>query len=322
MKDKDTVMKLTRRSFLRYSGLVFAGMNVSSSVLAALERQLAKATKPPVLWLNGSSCTGCSVSFLNRIADSAPETAADVLVSTIDLIYHPTLMAAAGDAAASVLLRAYHEGGYILVLEGGVPTAFNGNACVVYSINGEEVTYMQAVTELAAKAAVIVCVGTCASFGGIPAAGPNPTEVVSIHELTGRPVVNLSGCPVNPDWVVWGLANLIAGAPVELDGDFRPMALYNRDLAGASVPALIHDKCPRNSSVNPSAPPEATDFGQDGRCLINLGCRGPATKARCEGCWNGKAGQANWCIGVNAPCHGCVEPTFPGPESFYQTYTV
>jgi hydrogenase small subunit len=314
-------MKLTRRTFMRYSGLVFAAMNVNRSVLAMLERKLASATKPPVLWLNGSSCTGCSVSFLNRIADTAPNSVVEVLTDVVDLVFHPTIMAAAGDPAAAVLQRSYSEGGYILVLEGGVPTAFNGNACVVYTLNGIEVTYMQAVSELAARASHIVSVGTCASFGGIPAAGANPTKVVSVAALTGRPVVNLSGCPANPDWVVWGLANLIAGAPVELDEHGRPVALYNRDLAGAPAPELIHDKCPRNANVNPGAPPEATEFGQAGRCLINLGCRGPATKARCEGCWNGKAGQGHWCIGVNAPCHGCVEPTYPGPQSFYEMYT-
>jgi len=229
-------------------------------------------------------------------------------------------MALAGDPAASVLMRAYREGGYVLVLEGGVPTAFDGNACVVYSLNGEEVTYMQAVTNLASNAAHIVCVGTCSSFGGIPAAGPNPTDVVSISELTGRTTINISGCPANPDWAVWAIAQLIAGAPVELDDDSRPVALYNRDLSGGIVPSLIHDKCPRNSLVNPSAPPEATEFGQDGRCLINLGCRGPATKARCEQCWNGIAGQGTWCVGVNAQCHGCTEKTFPGPHSFFELY--
>ncbi len=313
-------MNISRRAFLKYGGITLAAMGASPQLFAAFERALANASKPVVLWLNGSSCTGCSVSFLNRISETAPETVVDVLTDTIGLVYHPTVMAAAGDPAAAVLRRAYRAGGYILVLEGGVPTAFNGNACIVYSLDGVEVSYMEAVTQLTERAAHIVCVGTCACFGGIPAAGPNPTRVVSIGELTGRPVINISGCPANPDWVVWAIAQLLAGAPVELDQHRRPVALYNRDLSGSPAPPTLHDKCPRNALVNPGAPPEADAFGQDGRCLINLGCRGPATKARCEACWNGIAGQASWCIGANAPCHGCVEPTFPGPHSFYDLY--
>jgi hydrogenase small subunit len=297
-------------------------LGVGPDVLAALGQRLARAGKPLVIWLNGSSCTGCSVSFLNFVSDSAPHDVAEVVTDAVDLVYHATLMALAGDPAASVLTRAQNDGGYILVLEGGVPTAFNGHACVVYSLNGEEITYMQAVTDLAERAAHIVGVGTCASFGGIPAAGPNPTDVVSIAELTGRPVVNISGCPANPSWVVWALVQLITGQAVDLDEDGRPTALYNRDLDGIVAPDLVHDKCPRNIFVNPNAPPEATQFGQDGRCLIGLGCRGPATKARCDKSWNGVPGQGTWCIGVNAPCHGCTEKTFPGPESFYKPYNL
>lgn len=298
----------------------FAALGISGNVLALVERRLARAGKPMVVWLHGSSCVGCSVSLLNRISEAAPYSATELLTDTVDLVYHQTVMAQAGDPAASVLTRAYRDGGYVLVLEGGVATAFNGHACIAYSLNGEEVTFMKAVSDLSSRAAAVVCVGTCASFGGIPAAGANPTRVVGVGALTGRPVINISGCPANPDWVVWAVAQLIAGAPVDLDEDRRPTALYNRDLSGNPCEATIHGKCPRNIDVNPNALPEATDFGQDGRCLIGLGCRGPSTKARCDRCWNGIAGQGTWCIGVNAPCHGCTEKTFPGPQSFYELY--
>jgi len=163
-------MIISRRTFLKYGAMTLAAMGATPHVFAAFERALKGASKPPVLWLNGSSCTGCSVSFLNRIATDAPETVVDVLTDTV---YHPTVMAAAGDPAAAVLRRAYRDGGYILILEGGVPTAFNGNACMVYSLDGVEVSYMEAVTDLSARAAHIVCVGTCACFGGIPASGFN-----------------------------------------------------------------------------------------------------------------------------------------------------
>ena len=324
-------MMVSRRSFLEYCGLSAAFLGLSSK-LGLLQEVLASPTAPSVIWLHGSSCTGCSVSFLNRIAATAPKTVADVLTGAVNLVFHATLMTPAGDAAVAELKRVYDTGSYVLVLEGGVPTAFGGGACVVYSLNGQETTYMQAVQEMSARALAIVCVGTCASFGGIPASGGNPTGVVSVGQLTGRATINISGCPANPDWVVWAIVQLLTGTPVELDADGRPTALYSKRLSGAAAPALVHDKCPRNNLVNSGAPPEATSFTAcDGRCLIQLGCRGPYTKARCDGCWNilatdpnatpNERWKRNWCIGVNAPCHGCVEKTFPGSQSFFEPYT-
>ena len=285
-----------------------------------------------MIWLHGSSCTGCSISFLNRIAAAAPATVAEVLTGAVNLVYHATLMTPAGDAAVAELKRVYDSGNYVLVLEGGVPTAFQGGPCVVYSLSGRETTYMQAVQEMSARALAIVCVGTCASFGGIPASGGNLTGVVSVRQLTGLNTINISGCPANPDWVVWAIVQLLTGTPVDVDEDGRPRTLYAKRLSGAAAPALVHDKCPRNSGVNAAAREEAASFTEcDGRCLIQMGCRGPFTKARCDGCWNALATdpaeppadlwRSNWCVGVNAPCHGCVERTFPGPQSFYEPYS-
>jgi len=324
------IMFVSRRSFLEYCGLTAAFLGISSK-LGMLGEALAAPNAPSVIWLHGSSCTGCSISFLNRICDAAPSTVADVLTGAVNLIFHATLMTPAGDAAVAELKRVYDEGNYVLVLEGGVPTAFNGGACIVYSLNGEETTYMQAVQEVSAKALAIVCAGTCSSFGGIPASGSNPTGAMSVSELTGRQTINISGCPANPDWVVWAIVQLLTGTPVDLDEDGRPIALYAKWLSGEDAPAYIHDKCPRNNLVNSEVPAEATSHTAcDGRCLIQLGCRGPSTKARCDGCWNIKATDPtmpptdrwrdNWCIGVNAPCHGCVEKTFPGPQSFFDPY--
>ena len=96
-------------------------------------------------------------------------------------------MALSGEASAAALHQAAESGPYVLVVEGGIPTAFDGHACVVYSYNGHEVTMQEAVQRFAPKAAAILCVGTCSSFGGIPHANPNPTGVVHVRELTGLP---------------------------------------------------------------------------------------------------------------------------------------
>jgi hydrogenase small subunit len=257
---------------------------------------------------------------------SAPETITEVLTETVDLVYHPTIMALAGDPANAAVTQAYRDGNYVLVLEGGVPTAFGGAPCIVYTVDGHETTYMEAVTQLTERAIAVVCVGTCASFGGIPASGSNPSGAMSIKQLTGRQTINISGCPANPDWVVWAVVQLLLGNPVELDPDNRPVALYRIGHDGQPEEEIIHDKCPRNPGM--TGTPLAADFGEDGHCLEPLGCRGPFTKARCKRSWNGIGGNlsvdphpGHWCIGVNAPCQGCVEKTFPGPESFHQPYS-
>ena len=151
---------ITRRDFLKYCGFSAAALALTSSKLGFLAEALANPTAPSVIWLHGSSCTGCSVSLLNRIADAtgpAP-TIKEVLTDAINLVYHATLMTPSGDAAVSELRRVYDSGNYVLVLEGGVPTAFGGAPCIVYSLHGEETTYQRAVQEMSAKALAIVCV--------------------------------------------------------------------------------------------------------------------------------------------------------------------
>ena len=320
-------MSITRRSFFRYCSLSAAVLGLDAFKLRLLETALANPSAPSVIWLIGASCNGCSVSLLNRISDKAGEPAdvVGVVANAINLVFHPVIMSAPGETAVSALKQAYNQGNYVLVLEGAVPTAFGGHTCGIWSYAGEEVTFQQGVQELTARALATVCVGTCASFGGIPASGSNPTAAMGISQLTGRSTINLSGCPANPDWVVWAVVQLLTGTPVTLDADGRPTALYSTGFGGAAEPAIIHDKCPRNPDL--SSTPLALNFGEEGHCLQPLGCRGPSTKSRCLAAWNGIGGHVapqphpgNWCIGVNAPCQGCVEKSFPGPQAFHEPY--
>jgi NiFe hydrogenase small subunit HydA len=303
-------MALSRRGFLKLCGISAAALGFDGKVLRLVEQALADPNGPVVIWLKGASCDGCSISLLNRTADEAPTDVASLLLDNVNLVYHTNLSTLCGDTAVAALRQAYDAGNYVLVFEGGVSTAFHGNACVIYSYRGRSMTYAQAVVEYAARALAVISIGTCASYGGIPAAPPNPGGVVGVSALLpGRSVIHLPGCPCNPDWFVWTVVQLLVGNPVPLDANGRPTALYE-------VPGIIHDNCPRNVPGN-----EATGYGQAGKCLINLGCRGPSTQANCpERIWNGKPGAGAWCIGVNAPCHGCVEPTFPGTASFYEPY--
>jgi NiFe hydrogenase small subunit HydA len=322
---------ITRREFLKYCTACAASLGLTQSGLKELQAALASSGAPTLIWLHGSGCQGDSVSFLNLFSDDfalpgSTLTAADVLITHVNLAYHTVVMSSAAQTAVTMANQAKRKGGYVLVLEGGVPTAFNGRACIIASDGGQELTYQQAITNLLGGAIAVVCVGTCASFGGIPMSGPtpseaNPTQVVPcptlIHSIDpAKLVINIPGCPSHPEWVAWVVVQLILGNIPALDAFKRPQALFgNRtvDVHGMN----IHENCPRNINLG-GGNSHATTFGQDGKCLENLGCRGPSTYSNCPSRkWHaGENGPINWCVDCNGMCIGCVEEDFPG-NSFY-----
>jgi hydrogenase small subunit len=248
-----------------------------------------------VIWLQGASCSGCSVSLLNRISDQAPETAADLLMEVIVLGYHSTLMAAAGDTAVAAAENVYNTKNYFLVVEGGVPQAFNGMACSPWSENGSDVPFTEVVKRYAAGAKGVLCVGNCASWGGLPSKGANVASIVGVSAATGIKTVNVPGCPSHPDWIVWTLAHLLAGTALTLTANGAPSLLFGGQ--------AIHNRCPRKGAA------KARTLGEEGRCLMQVGCQGQSTSSSCpDSMWHGGT---SWCIGANAPCTGCVKPDFP-----------
>lgn len=318
-------MRMTRRDFLKYCTASATALGLCNSDLLLLSKAMASESTPTVLWLHGSGCQGDSISLLNLYADIAPigqVDTGDILLNHIDLAYHTVLMSAAGQTAVDIARNTQTQGGYILVLEGGVPTAFDGHACMVYSEDGQPVTYQQAVAQWLGPAASVLCVGTCACFGGIVASGPdpfehNPTDVISATQYVkqldpAKFTMNIPGCPAHPAWITWGLVQLILGRQPALDSDLRPVALYGDKLADPEA-LNIHFNCPRNPNKR-GAPGLATQIGQDHKCLENLGCRGPNTYADCPSRqWhNGESGPVNWCVDCNGLCLGCVESDFPG----------
>lgn len=296
-------MRIHRRQFLRYCVGSAAALGLPMTVIGKLEKAMAadSNTLPKVIWLNGANCTGCTVSLSNLFSSTGPTDIADLLFNTIDLAFHSTLMSAAGDLAVQQIYDAT-QGSYILVVEGGIPTAFGGHTCLLWSEGGRDVTAMEAVKSLAPNAAAVLSIGTCASYGGIPAAGANPTGVVSVGQLAGVNTVNIPGCPTHPDWIVWTIAHLLAGETLQLDSRGRPSALYSRS---------VHDRCPRKGQD------ETKTFGVANRCLKALGCKGPETRSDCPSRkWNSGS---NWCIGAGSLCIGCTEQGFPDKFSpFYK----
>lgn len=150
---------------------------------------------------------------------------------------------------------------------------------------------------------LIVAVGSCASWGGIPHAYPNPTGALSVSEvLKGKQVVNIPGCPPIGDVMVSVIANyVITGKAPELDSMGRPKTFYGQ---------TIHDRCYRRPFYN--AGRFANSFDDEGAkkgyCLYKLGCKGPITRNACATIrWNGGL---SFPIQSGHPCFGCSEPDF------------
>jgi hydrogenase small subunit len=271
----------------------------------------------PVVYLQTAACSGCAVSLLN----SASPTIKNVLIDQIapgihiNLRFHPVIMAAAGELAIQVLedTAAQQKGEYVLVVDGAVSTDPDAVYGAVGERDGKPVTMLQRVTELARDSLAVIALGTCAAFGGIPAAKPNPTKCKSVKDALdaqgiSKPLINVPGCPPHPDWFVGTVASVILnGLPSadDLDEFLRPKAFYGK---------LIHENCPRRAYFDEGK--FAKKFGDEG-CLYELGCKGPITYADCPlRKWNSGT---NWVIGAGAPCNGCTQPEFPDQTApFYE----
>jgi hydrogenase small subunit len=311
----------TRREFLELFGKgtgILMGASLFS--IPGFSKVFAQSVaEVPVVWLQGGCCTGCSVSLLN----SKSPTIQDLLLGEvvpgkhISLLWHPNVSASQGHQFIQIMDEVLKrpKGSYVLVAEGTVQTKDDGAFCEVGERDGKPVTMYQHLLQLAPNAMAIIAMGTCASFGGIPAAPPNPTgsrpvrDVLADHGIK-TPVVNIPGCPPHPDWFVGTVATVLIGglAMIDVDEHARPKAFYGR---------LIHDNCPRRGLFDQGI--FAKDFSDKG-CLYALGCKGPVTHSDCPiRKWNGGV---NWIIGSGHPCMGCVEPTFPYGMNMYERVNI
>ena len=319
-------MNVTRRDFLKASAAITGALALKASGLLELQKAMAGGPNaPPVIWLQGQGCTGCSVSFLNSVYYT---TVDDLLINTLDVKFHPNVMAAAGNMAVEAAETARTDGGYVLIIEGAIPAGENGDYCHIWP----GMTMLDALRAYTLKddsnpgPIAILAVGTCACYGGMSAGEPNPTEAMGVKDALDylrlqrevqAPVINIPGCPAHPDWIVGTVAALLAGETPELDNDGRPEEFFG---------TYVHKRCP-NRGLGHKA-----HVLSDAGCLAGLGCKGQQTHADCPlRKWN--AGWAknlpgqpaeplaevkNWCIGARNPCQGCTEPDFPdGMSPFY-----
>jgi len=197
-------------------------------------------------------------------------------------------------------------GGYVLVMERGIPTKDGGVYSTLFeTAAGKPIPLIDTVTRVAGGAIAAIAIGTCAASGGISRTPPNVGGVKGLSQVLKEaniktPVINVPGCPPHPDWFFGTIVQLLmSGDPktIPVDSDLRPTAFYGK---------LIHEQCPRRGSF--AAKQFAKNFG-DPDCMYELGCKGPVTHADCnDRLWNNKT---KWCVEAGTICIGCTELAFP-----------
>lgn len=294
---------ISRRSFLKFCAATASLMALPPTAATAIAAALEAARRPSVIWLSFQECTGCTESLTRSHSPSIE----GLIFDAISLDYHHTLQAASGHGAEDARLAAIKEnhGKYIVVVDGSIPLKDNG----IYStIAG--MTNLEMLKETAEAAAAIVAVGSCATFGGLPNANPNPTGAVSVSEIIkDKPIINVPGCPPIPVVISGVLAQFLTFGLPELDHLGRPMAFYGQS---------IHDRCYRRPFYERGQFAETFDDegAKKGWCLYKLGCKGPTTYNACA--------TTKWNDGTSFPiesghgCIGCSEPRFWDAGGFYE----
>ena len=269
-----------------------------------------------LLWLQTGACGGDSLAILSAESPSLEQLLQD---GGVDLLWHPSLShghARRFDQLVDAVL-AGEQVLDILCVEGSIITAPRGTGlCDPYRGRGK----MELVRDLAERAGVVVAMGTCAAFGGVHAAPPNPSDCIGLQfdhaqpggllapdwrSRRGLPVVNVAGCPAHPHTMTQTLAALALGLPLPLDGLNRPASHFS---------TVVHQGCTRNEYHEYDI--EDTQPGDRACLFFNLGCQGPMTQAVCNAdLWNGVSSKTR----AGVPCFGCTSPTFPRDGDLFHT---
>ncbi len=289
---------VNRRDFMKWASATTATLMLPPMFTPLVAEATELMNRVPVIWIELQDCAGNSEALLRS---SAP-TVDDLLFDVLSLEFHETIMAASGHQADAQLEDAieHFKGKYLLFVEGAIPTAMNGQYGTI-GASGE--TFQEHLMRLSNDAAAVVAVGSCATFGGIPAAAPNPTGAVGVMDLVkGKPVINIPACPANPANMVGVVLHFVlTGQVPELDSLLRPKFAFGY---------RIHDNCERRAHFD--AGEYVEEWGDEGAknnwCLYKMGCKGPMTFNNCSIIRYNEG--ANWPIGVGRGCIGCSEPDF------------
>ena len=285
---------ISRRNFIKFCSVLAAGMSLPLGAGKDIAHAISNPKRPPVIWLSGQGCTGCTESLLRP---STHLTLESLLLNLISLEYNETLNAGAGHQAEQhkkKMVQKY-SGKFILVVEGAIPTKDGGIYCQIAGRPFQEI-----VKETAEKAGSIIAIGSCASWGGLVSSDPNPTGAQGAPQvLNDKTVVTIPGCPPNPYNFLSTVAHFITYQELPaLDQKGRPKFAYQR---------LIHENCERRPHFD--AGRFAETFGdvghQKGYCLYKLGCKGPVTYNNCSTRNFNDVG--TWPVETGGPCFGCSE---------------
>jgi uptake hydrogenase small subunit len=272
-----------------------------------------------LLWLQSGGCGGCSLSLL---CAEGPDLFTSLESAGINLLWHPSISEASNREFIDLLeaILAGQERLDFLCLEGSVVRGPEGSG-KFHRLAGTGEPMMHWIERLAKVAGHVIAVGSCAAYGGITAAGGNPSEACGLQydetleggllgkrftDPSGLPVINIAGCPVHPNWVTETLVQIAFDdlRREDLDEWGRPRSYADH---------LVHHGCPRNEFYEYKASAEKpSDLG----CMMeHLGCLGTQAHADCNTrLWNGEGS----CLRGGYACINC---TAPGFEETGHTFT-
>ena len=287
---------ISRRDFLRFCSVMTGALALPSRYTTQIVKALEQTKRPALVWLEFQDCAGNSESALR----AGHPSFADIVLDLLSWNYHEIVMAPSGKAAEKSLhdTIASERGNYIAVIEGSIPLAENGVYCTIGGRSAIDIAQ-----EVCTNAYATIAVGTCASFGGIPAAAGGVTGAVGVSQaIPGLRLINLSACPMNGANLAATLVHYLTFKELPATDNLgRPLFAHGD---------RIHDDCPRRAHYD--AGQFVQEWGDEGHrqgwCLYKMGCKGPATDYNCPRIqWNDGT---NWPIGVGHGCVGCAQPGF------------
>lgn len=294
---------ISRRDFLKFCTMTAASLGLAATFVPEVVHALETKPRLPVIWIDGLSCSCCTESFIR----SSHPLAKDIILSMISLDYNDVIMAASGIQAQEAFENAIEKnrGNYILAVEGNPPFNFDGMAC----IDGGK-PFLEKLETGAKYAKAIVAWGTCASWGCVQAARPNPSHVKPVAEVIhGKPIVKVPGCPPIPEIMSALIVYLLTFDRLpELDSQGRFKVFYSQ---------YVHDQCVRRAHFDAGRFVESwdDDGAARGYCLYKMGCKGPTTYNACPNTrWNDGV---SYPVQSGHPCLGCAEQAFFDQGSFY-----
>lgn len=293
-----------RREFLKRCveiSILFFGIPHFFKDIANGFVKLSTSKKPNVVFIQGQSCSGCTISATYGNNSDFLE----FIINLVRLQLHPTLSFAQGHSFLSILEELIKERNFILVVEGSIPSTLK-KACLI-----NDIPFYDYLKKVINASSLVVAAGSCSSWGGIPASNQNVTGALSLPEYMKSESINkqyirIPGCPAHPDRLMGTLAYFVATKKLpELTDENIPKLYYNEK---------IHNNCGRYQYFSQDIYLDEFSNKKIG-CLLKKGCRGPITYSDCPlRRWNQKV---NVCIESNTPCVGCINKEWPFKEDIY-----